>query len=520
VAVALDRDHRALRRPLSAPSTELRIGAKEALGVLGLACVWALVVRPGPLSLPYFWDEADVYAPGARWLADHDMSPTPGHFPDVWSRGHPPLLYLIAAVVFRVLGPGPAVGHAITVPFTALALAATYVLGAELAGAARQGRIVGAFAFAMLATSPLFMSMSAFLLPEMPLTALTVLAFVLAHRGRLGWAAFVGVLLVWTKETGVGPPIAIAGGLVVEALAKPGDRRANLRASARGVGISLLPVVALAAFFVWQRATAGYFVFPHHQALFTDRPFGFWNVATVIPSIFEWHGRWVVTLAACVAALALYVRGRSWRNLPTDRTSVAIVLLLLGNAVFFAKMFWLERYALPVHPGICVLLVMVIGAAARELPERSRVALAAAPVGIASVLGLASLHETSGAHEHTFAFADVVRSHEEALAWLAEADEDALVLTTWPFTTEMREPWLGFVDAPLRAMGPDALDEDPPRVPDLVLVDPSSSRRDRLREVARARGLRVLTTVQHGTSPALEIWGPALGSSGTSVGGP
>ena len=62
----------------------------------GLA--WAMVVRPGALSLPYFWDEADVYAPGARWLADHDLNPTPGHFPDDWSRGHPPLLYLIAAL--------------------------------------------------------------------------------------------------------------------------------------------------------------------------------------------------------------------------------------------------------------------------------------------------------------------------------------------------------------------------------------------------------------------------------------
>ncbi len=516
MAVALDRDHRALRQPLSAPArsiapagpTGLRIGAPEALLAFAIGCAWALLVRLGALSLPYFWDEADVYAPGARWLADHDLDPTPGHFPDVWSRGHPPLLYVLGALVFRVFGPGPAVGHAITVPFTALALSATYVLGAELAGATRGGRSVGVAAAVLLAVSPLFMSMSAFFLPEMPLTALTVLALVLAARGQIGWAAFVGVLLVWIKETGVGPPIAIAGGLFVEALGQPGDRRANLRAAARPIAISLLPVVALAVFFVWQRATAGYFIFPHHQALFSDRPFGVWNAITVFPSIFGWHGRWLVTAVALAALGTLLLRGRSLRGLPRDRTSVAIGLLLLGNAVFFAKMFWLERYALPVHPGIVVLLVLAIATFARDLPRRAGIALTALPVAVACVIGLGSLHHVSSAHEHTFAFADVVASHEEAFDWLSNQDADRLVLTTWPITTEMREPWLGFVDAPMRSVGPESLEEGSAPAPDVVLVDLASSRRDGLRDVARSRGMHVLTTVEHGTAPRLEIWGP------------
>lgn len=485
----------------------LRVGAREALGALALGALWAIVVRPGPLGLPYFWDEADVYAPGARWLADHDMDPTPGHFPDVWSRGHPPLLYVLGALAFRALGPGPALGHAITIPFTALALAASYVLGTELAGARPDARGVGVGAAALLATSPLFMSMNAFFLPEMPLTALTVLALVLAQRGRLGWAAFVGVLLVWIKETGVGPPIAIAGGLFVEAWTKPGDRRVNLRAAARGIGISLVPVLALLVFFVWQRATAGYFVFPHHQALFADRPLALWNTITVVPSIFGWHGRWIATLAALAGVLVLALRGARPKDVPRDRTSVAIVLLFLGNAVFFTKMFWLERYALPVHPGVCVLTVLAIVAASEALPRMGRVA-ATLPIAAACIVGLASLHQTSGAPEHTFAFADVVRSHEEAFAWIAEHDANGRVLTTWPLTTELREPWLGFVDAPIGAMGTDGLAEADAPVPDVVLADTSSSRLERLREYAGERGMHLATTVTHGSAPPLEIWRP------------
>lgn len=472
---------------MSAPSP-LRVPWREVLGVSVIALAWALVVRPGPLSLPYFWDEADVYAPGARWLAHHDLNPTPGHFPDDWSRGHPPLLYVVASLAFRLFGPGPLVGHALIVPFTALAIAATYVLGAE-----RGGRAVGALSALLLATSPLFLSMGAFLLPEMPLTALTVLALVFASRGQLGAAAAVGVALVWIKETGVGPPIAIAAGLAVEAW-----RRDALRSAMRAVVLSLVPVLALALFFGWQRLTAGYFVFPHHQNLFADRPLALANLLTVFPSVFLWHGRWVVTAAAGIAGVVVLRRGAPWaRSLAPDATNLAILFLLLGNAIFFTKMFWLERYALPVHPGVLVLLVLVL----REAMQTERLKRVwMAPALVSSVVGLASLHAPGEAEEHTFAFADVVESHREAYARLSG---DPLIVTTWPLTTELREPWLGYVSAPMRSVHPDDLGA---RAPDVVLVDPGSHRRDELRGLARNAGLTLGETVTHGSAPPLEIW--------------
>jgi len=515
------------RAPVSAVITAFRVPLREALGVFALGLAWALLVRPGPLSLPYFWDEADVYAPGAKWLADHDLDPTPGHFPDDWSRGHPQLLYVLAAFAFRLFGPGPAVGHALIVPFTALAIAATYVLGAERAGvhhgepraphaqqgnagalhAQRGARIVGAGAALLIATSPLFMSMGAFLLPEMPLTALTALALVFTARGQLVAAAAVGVALVALKETGVGPPIAIAGGLALEAL-----RARAPRAALRSVAIALTPVLALIVFFIWQRLTAGYFVFPHHQHLFTDRPFGLANAVTVFPSMFLWDGRWIVTTAALIAAVALIVR-RDWpASLRPDATNLAILLLLLGNAVFFAKMFWLERYALPVHPGLCALMVVALVEAARLLPTRllpTRLQLlaAAAPCAVAATLGLSALREPGEAAEHSFAFADIVESHRQAYARIAQLDvDDPIVVTTWPLTTELREPWLGFVETPVRSLHPDLLDQHANTRPDVVLVDEGSHERDRLRALARQYGLRLRSTVQRGSAPRLELW--------------
>lgn len=476
----------------AAPLAPVRVPAREALVALAIGVVWAMVVRPGALSLPYFWDEADVYAPGARWLADHDLNPTPGHFPDDWSRGHPPLLYVVAALAFRLFGPGPTVGHALIVPFTALAIAATYVLGAE-----RAGRAVGVGAAVLLGTSPLFLSMGAFLLPEMPLTALTVLALVLMNRKQYGAAAAVGVALVWLKETGVGPPIAIGGGLAIEAWRRRSEPAA--KGAWRPVAVSLVPVLALAAFFVWQRATAGYFVFPHHQNLFADRPFGIENVVTVLPSVLLWHGRWIVTFVAAVALVVAASRRRWPATLAPDAVNLAIGFLVLGNLVFFAKMFWLERYALPVHPGVLVVISIAIVDGACSLDRR----LATLPIAAAGLVGLLSLWDPGEAEEHTFAFADIVETHRTAYQTIAERGDDPLIVTTWPLTTELREPWLGYVDLPMRSEHPDDLDG---RAPDVVLVDPGSHRRDELRALASASGLSLSAEVAVGSAPPLEIW--------------
>lgn len=466
----------------------------EVCLVFACAVAWALVVRPGPLSLPFFWDEADVYGPGAKWLAEHGLNATPAIFPDDWSRGHPPLFFLLAGVAFRLFGPSATVAHALIVPFTALALACTYSLARI-----RFGRGVASCAAALLGTSPLFMSMGAFLLPEMPLTGLTALALLLAAHKRYAWAALVGIALVWIKETGLCTSLAISGALAITAL-----RERDWRAKLQPFLISMTPVLALALFFVWQRIYAGYFVFPHHQNLFAERAFETSNVFTVFPSMFLWHGRWVALGAAVVAAFI----ARKRAPIRIDVFTVSVILLVAGNAIFFAKMFWLERYALPAHPGICVLIAACVGTASSSLKTKlSRGLATVAPSAVAAVLGLLALHrsEARNAPELTFAFADVVRSHERVCQELATLPRP-IVLTTWPLTTELREPWLGYVRAPIRSVHPDNLNEQAADEPNVVVVEITSSRADELREFATRHGMRIQSEVEVNGATVLELW--------------
>jgi 4-amino-4-deoxy-L-arabinose transferase-like glycosyltransferase len=483
-----------------------RIAPRELALVSAVALGWTLLVRAGPLSLPYFWDEADVYVAGARWLADHDMDPTPGHFPDDWSRGHPPLLYVVAAIAFRLAGPAPVVGHLVALPFGVLSLVATYALALE-----RHGRAVAIAAAGALAATPLHLTMGAFLLPEMPLTALTAAALWALHRERMDVVAALGVAMVWLKETGIFTAGAI-GVAVLLAHARAGTLRS--RRAAVELALLVVPLVALVAFFVWQRVNAGYFVFPHHQGLLAERHFEPASLFTAVPSIFVWHGRWLLGLAAVVAAVVLVRRGM--RPLP-GTVEHASLLLALFNVAFFAQMFWLERYALPAHPGLIVLALGLAWRAARETPAlRARATVVPMALGaFALVAGLRGALPTlrpppeGEAPELSFAYADVMRSHRE-VARLLEAragalPPDPLVVGVWPLTVELRDPVLGFAARPFRTLHVDHLDDHPTSRVDVVVIDPSSRNRDRLRALADEAGLAPLGTVTVGVAPPLEV---------------
>lgn len=480
-------------------STRALPGWREGLLALLAALAWTALVLP-PLDTPYWWDEADVYVPGAKWVAENDLVVTPGVFPDDYSRGHPILLYWLAGAAFRAFGTEPTVGHLVAFPFAAFALAFVYLLGATLFG-----RAAGFASAAVLACTPMFLSMGAFLLPEMPLTALAAASLFFHARRRYLACAVAGVLAVWVKETGIFAALAIAGAEVLVAWNDGALRRALPR-----IALLLTPLLALALFFVWQKAYAGYYVFPHHANLFADRPFGLANVVTVFPSVLFWHGRWVFLLAAIGAAMV----GRgAWPDdpLPTRTTSVvALGLLVIGNAIFFAKMFWLERYALPAHVSFAVL-----GAGALlwgiERVSRARRLLRTSPIVIVCAVGVANLDAPTepDAEEQTFVYVDAIATHRAAFDALFEETErlgrDPVVLTPWPMQIELREPYLGFVDRPLRTVHPrSAEDADF----DLMLFGSESWRAPELRELAADRGFVERARFRRGEVQALELWGP------------
>jgi hypothetical protein len=356
------------------------------------------------------------------------------------------------------------------------------------------------------------MSIGNMLLPEMALTAAAVFAFLALAHGRLGWAAAIGVFAVLIKETGLAGAAAVGVVVLYDAWERGGVFSKD---AIRRALVAAVPLFALLAFFAFQKASVGYFVFPHHASLLAERPFGPTSLFTVFPSLFFWHGRWIVTLAALLAAwlggsaLRAALRNteleRDARWVPSRRALfIGFATLVLLNTLFFSKMFWLERYVLPAHPVVLLSAGFILVVGLEHLPV-----LSALPFAVATAMGLAHLWAPTGPdqEELTFAYAHVIATHREAFTAVAAGDvEEAHVLSTWPMTIELENPYLGYVDRAVRATNVRYLDGSHDTTFTHVLVSNASSRAEALRDEAEARYMARVGTFRVGSAPRLELY--------------
>jgi hypothetical protein len=414
---------------------------------------WLLLValRPATLATPFWWDAVAVYAPGAQWLEQHRFAAMPGVFPSDLGRGHTPLFYLVTALAFRLFGTSPVTGHALVMAFSVLTLVGTYALGAWI-----HGRCAGLFSALLLSVSLLFLTMSSETLPEIPITALTVVSVYAFARGSMVLCAVIGTVLVLFKETGVAAPLAILGSILIEA-----HRQRSIRSNVRPFLIGLIPLCALVGFFVWQRIAEGWWVLPYHADLFRERHSYSERFVDVLGDLAFRDGRWLATIGA-IGMLLWRFRTRRWPAMkPFDATTkspgdgtivLVLVLIALANVGFFTQMFYLERYVLPAHPGLLVLIAGMLFAEPMPL-RRARIGAVAI---VALVAAIAVSHRYAGegyaSGETTFRYLHMVRAHQALYQKLEARTDDPVILTTWPMTDELRHPSLGWVKRPYRAL--------------------------------------------------------------------
>ena len=456
--------------------------SKREIAIVVLVSLVVVALIVAPLSTPYWWDEGAVYAPGAKWVLEHGFDVRPGVFPADLSRGHTALFYWILAGAYRVMGAGPVAGHAVTFVFAWMALVFTYALGRHLFGWR-----AGALAAVLLVASPLFQTMASMALPEMAMTALTAASFYAYARGRIALSAAIGTVLVLVKEVGVACPLAIAGAVALEAL------RHRERAGIRRTAIALVPVLVLAIFFVDQKVAEGWFVLPYHAELFHEQHSLVLQLVRVVASIFA-DGRWVALLAAIAIAISRRAAlARPWREHREVLTAFALFTAM--NLAFFAKMFFLERYVLPVHVYACIAIAGCL------VIERPRWPAFAAVITIAIALFRRSAGTDMASGETTFRYLHEVRAHE---ALFHRIEGSPVILTDWPVTDELRFPFLGWIDRPIHCVHIDMSGEG---TFDRVIAVRGLGSYERLRRKARERGFEIVDRAEDGPAE-IELWAP------------
>lgn len=406
---------------------------------VGLLFLGLLILHYPLLRLPYFWDEAGYYIPAALdfyrhgLLIPHDTLPT----------GHTPLLSIYLGAAWSAFGFSPLVTRSAMILVAAATVFSTYALGRRVAS-----RETGVWAAVLLALMPLFFAQSSLAFLDLTAALFTTLAIISALDDRWRVFALTASLAVLSKETAVVVLLPIWAFMAFR-------RKERRRSAWLGSAVPLAPLIAWALFYhsrtgYWT-GNASYLQYNLYAA-FTPLHILRSLIARLAELLFQGFN-WILVLGAIAGIWRgakrltpagrpiTAVRERSFGDFLFLAAGVVLVYVIMLSVVGGAI---LPRYMLPAFPIFFVLLLAWIG---RLSPPSAR-ALSVITAGCFVAAWFIN-PPYPFPYEDNLAYADFIRLHQRAAQYLESLPGDPVILTAWPGTDELKQPFLGYVTKPL-----------------------------------------------------------------------
>jgi len=412
-----------------------------------LISIGIFLLHASLLRLPYFWDEAGYYIPAARDLL-LKASLIPLSTP---SNAHPPLVMAYVALWWKVLGSTQAVTR------SAMLLAAAFALLGVFRIARRAANLAVAIAATLCtAVYPVFFAQSTMAHVDLATAGLTIwgLDSYLGARNRS--AAVWFSLAVLAKETAILTPLALlAWELVCPWVSRFSKQTICLRDQRWPVVVSLLtPVGVLALWYVYHYARTGY--------VFGNPEFFRYNVqATLSPLrillalvMRLWQVFGYLHLWALILLMGWAMTRPALRDGDVERPRIELSIQLVFGVVILTNVVALSiiggavlaRYMLTAVPLVVILAVSTL---------RRRVRAWRWLVGMVCAAFVAALFLNPPygfSPEDNLAYRDFIEMHLDAERFLEARYPKASVLTAWPASGEITQPFLGYVRHPLRVV--------------------------------------------------------------------
>ena len=405
------------------------------------------------LRLPYFWDEAGYYIPAAYDVFQHvEVVPH-----STLSNAHPPLPSIYLALWWKLSAFKPAVTRIAMLLVAALALAAIYRLARFLANAP-----VAIATLLCTAIFPVWFAQSSLAHADLPAAALTLwgLVFYFESKASPSRKHSIAVLLFGfaglAKETAIVTPLALAAWDAGMALKNRDDQKFR-RDELWRAGQLLLSVVPAAFWFLYYHQRTGYF--------FGNPEYFRYNVGSTLTPvrvllsfvrrIWQLLGYMGMLLLTLLTVYAMSLPALKDGDIERQRIPVAaqyrMAIVILAHMILFSLLGGavLARYLLAAYP---LLILIWISTLRRRLHWWKRA------IAIVLVIFAVFLFDdpiNASPPEDNLQYRDFVLMHKHAANYLSRHYASVPVLTAWPATDELRLPYLGYVNRPLRSVAID-----------------------------------------------------------------
>ncbi len=431
------------------------------------------------LHLPYFWDEGGYYIPAALdfyhhgWLVPH------------FTNAHPPLPNVVLGTLWHLFGFHILVTRLIVCAFAAAALLAVLRLTQSLLGTS------AAIAVTLLtAVYPIWYAQSTLAHADIFAAAFTLWAFTLyipttssfchpersegpasQNHPRYLLTATLFSLAALSKETSILQPVTLAAlelFLLIQNRHNSPARREHLRWLA-ALSFPLLPLVAWYAYhhhvtgftfgnpeFLRYNATANLTLRHILTSIYYRFLHLFWQRNIWLPIVLALACLFLKPAANSVISTGGAPLRRSGETPVFSRLSTDSILYPLSPIPFLILSNWLAfsvlggalltRYLLPIYPLILILCVALWHA-------RTKYLAAFTVVTAAAFISAWWLNPpTSFAPEDNLTYRDMIVVHQQAIDYVAAHYPQATVLTAWPVAADLFNPYLGYVQTPIKAV--------------------------------------------------------------------
>jgi len=407
------------------------------------------------LNTPYHWDSLGTDIPVAFWIFTHNFSPFP--LAPAYT-GHPVLFYEVLALFWFIFGPHLWVSHIVTILFSFLGVAFTYLLGSYL-----YNKKAGLIASILLFFSPLYFAQSGIVQIAIPFTALTVMSIYFAVRDKKKYFILSGICLALMKE----PSILILSMIIIYRLFK--DSNLNKVDFLKNSFVYLIPIFIFIGWLFSNKIVYGWFFLPRHFSYFHFNLSKelFYKFLLRFSEIFLYNYRWILT-TVCVLSLFLN-RKKIMKTIYKGEFFLFFMIILVVLLFFSFCMTFLIRYTLILYP----LFFIFTSIALLEILKR-KILL----TGFLTLLLILFIIDWTGNRinecgcdlESNLEYLDMIQTHRQAAKFIEQNFPDSIVLTDWPMGLELSFPAFGYVYKPIKVISRYYTFIDHPKIEDADIV--------------------------------------------------
>jgi 4-amino-4-deoxy-L-arabinose transferase-like glycosyltransferase len=400
-----------------------------------------VILKFNTLTAPFHWDAMKYVVPSAEEIYRHwaNISKTA-------SSGHPPLYYVLLAGAWKIFGKTLLASHLLDLFWGAVGLTSFTLLANSL-----YGRRVAVSAALLLVSNQIFFSQAGMVHLELALMSAEILTVYFYIRRKIGPYILATMIMLLIKETAAIVFISI---LLFDAISSLAKREKWGRAVGR---LALLSLPAL-PFLIWyevHRSVTGWI--SNTKAVL--------DTARFLPSLLENIIKYLiydssaenVNRAYGILFVLIAVSAAIFAKRKRFGFEGLCLLLISVHLIFFSiiRDKPLPRYFLVIVP----FYVLLGAAAAARLTAALRhkntwLAVLILVVAGLSVLNYSGRRNTDGWRlESNMEYLDMVRLHQTVCRYIEDRYKDYDIVTSFPLTRAMTNPWYGYVKNPLRVMG-------------------------------------------------------------------